>query len=457
MTVQNLINELDRGKEDPGVISRLLNIDPKEVSAWTMEDIIDSIRSNKLSSITEELENLIDDEDFRAKLEYEDKVPELDTVADLIFSKMNPPSDSPLPNSNSGSAPHEKRINKDNLKRSCSFGEKEAVAVIQQINGQKLVPRHFHHPSKNQTNKVSCQALKMWLVHATVERRTLVQSINDMKCAIKELNELFSGIVLILLIVIWSLMIGLLTREGLVLILSQLFFLTFMFGNTAKSAFEGIIFVFVKHPFDIGDLCLINREKMVVERINLLTTVFRKNNKDKVLYSNSVLSTIPIRNFYSGNVHTRDSLEFTIKWPTVLDEEIIKSLRRRIKKRLGQDQNKKWFPECDLVVKELEDEQRAKIVLYVTCCNENVHRSGVTMISLRHELIIALNRILRDLKIEHYEIRPQETDRMKNTAKPRSTQKRNQQSNEGKNEESKTELNEETETETEEEENTYHN
>ncbi|GLT68985.1 hypothetical protein SLA2020_411730 [Shorea laevis] len=443
MTVQDLINELDIGEKNQGVIYRLLNIDPEEVAAWTMVDLINMIRPNrikpnrirpnKLSSITEELENLIDDEDFRAKLEYEDKVPELDKAADLIFSKTKPPG--------------ERTIYQNDLICLRSFGEKEAAAMIQQINGQKLVPRYYDHPSENQINEVSCEALKMWLVHATVERRTLVQSINDMKSAIKELNELFSGIVLILLVVIWSLMVGLLTRDGLVLILSQIFFLTFMFGNTAKNAFEGIIFVFVKHPFDIGDLCLIDKEEMVVERINLFTTIFRKNNKDKVFYSNAVLSTMPIRNFYSGNIHTRDSLEFTIKWPTALDDKTINSLRDRIKQRLCEDQKKKWFPECDLVIKELEDETKAKMVLFVTCSNVNVHRSGVTMIWLRHELIIALNRILRDMKIKHYEIRPQEVDCIKNTAKLQSTQERNQQSNESKSEESKSELNEETTTE----------
>lgn len=31
-----------------------------------------------------------------------------------------------------------------------------------------------------------------------------------------------------------------------------------MFGNTCKTAFEAIIFVFVVHPFDVGDRCLID-------------------------------------------------------------------------------------------------------------------------------------------------------------------------------------------------------
>ncbi|GLT81125.1 hypothetical protein SLA2020_525280 [Shorea laevis] len=452
MTVQNLINELEIGEKNQGVICRLLNMDPEEVAAWTMVELINMIRPNKLSSITKELENLIDDEDFMAKLEYEGKVPELDTAADPIFSKMNPPSG-------------ERTICKNDLIRLCSSGEKEAAekeaaekeaakkeaakkeaaAMIQQINGQKLVPRYYDYPSENQIKEVSCEALKMWLVHATVERRTLVQSINDMKSAIKELNELFSSVVLILLVVIWSLMVGLLTRDGLVLLLSQIFFFTFIFGSTARNAFEGIIFVFVKHPFDIGDLCLINREEVVVEKINLFTTIFRKKNKDKLCYSNSVLSTMPIINFYRVNTYTRVSLEFTTEWPI---ERVggINSLRDRINERLCKDQQKEWFPKCNLVVKELEDEKKAKMVLFVTYRNLNIHKSGVATIWMRHKLIIALNQFLGKLNIKHCKIRPQEVDYMENTAKPQSTEETNQQSNGSKFEASTSELNRDTAT-----------
>ena len=39
---------------------------------------------------------------------------------------------------------------------------------------------------------------------------------------------------------------------------SQLLLVVFMFGNTAKTVFEAIIFVFVMHPFDVGDRCVID-------------------------------------------------------------------------------------------------------------------------------------------------------------------------------------------------------
>jgi hypothetical protein len=32
----------------------------------------------------------------------------------------------------------------------------------------------------------------------------------------------------------------------------------FIFGNACKTVFEAIIFVFIMHPFDVGDRCVID-------------------------------------------------------------------------------------------------------------------------------------------------------------------------------------------------------
>lgn len=51
---------------------------------------------------------------------------------------------------------------------------------------------------------------------------------------------------------------GFLTTQALVLIISQLVLAAFMFGNTFKNIFESIIFLYVMHPFDVGDRCIID-------------------------------------------------------------------------------------------------------------------------------------------------------------------------------------------------------
>ena len=100
-------------------------------------------------------------------------------------------------------------------------------------------------------------------VKVYLERRSLVHSLNDTKTAVDDLNMLASVIVLIVITIVWLLIMGFLNTQVLVFISSQLLLVVFMFGNTAKAVFEAIIFVFVIHPFDIGDRCVVDGVQVV--------------------------------------------------------------------------------------------------------------------------------------------------------------------------------------------------
>lgn len=62
-------------------------------------------------------------------------------------------------------------------------------------------------------------------------------------------------IVGVIIFVICLLILEIATSQLLVLISSQLMLVVFIFGNTCKTVFEAIIFLFVIHPFDVGDRC----------------------------------------------------------------------------------------------------------------------------------------------------------------------------------------------------------
>lgn len=95
------------------------------------------------------------------------------------------------------------------------------------------------------------------------ERKFLALSLNDTKTAIEELNKLVSGLTVIILIIVWLILMGIATTEVLLFISSQFLLFVFMFGTSAKSAFEAIIFVFVMHPFDVGDRCVVDGVQVI--------------------------------------------------------------------------------------------------------------------------------------------------------------------------------------------------
>lgn len=90
------------------------------------------------------------------------------------------------------------------------------------------------------------------------ERRALALSLSDTKTAVNKLHRIINVVLTLVVIVIWLLILGIATTQLLVFISSQMLLVVFVFGNTCKTVFEAIIFLFVMHPFDVGDRCLID-------------------------------------------------------------------------------------------------------------------------------------------------------------------------------------------------------
>ena len=107
-----------------------------------------------------------------------------------------------------------------------------------------------------------------------LERKSLAHSLNDTKTAIEELNKIASGVMLIVIIIVWLLLMGFATTNVLVFISSQLLLVAFMFGNTCKTVFEAMIFVFVMHPFDVGDRCVIDGVQVSTRPPNIYVYIY---------------------------------------------------------------------------------------------------------------------------------------------------------------------------------------
>lgn len=63
---------------------------------------------------------------------------------------------------------------------------------------------------------------------------------------------------------------GVNTQKLLVAFSSILLPSVFVFGNAARSTFESLIFLFIMHPFDVGDRINVDNVSLVVE-VRLVT------------------------------------------------------------------------------------------------------------------------------------------------------------------------------------------
>ncbi|XP_021901979.1 mechanosensitive ion channel protein 10-like, partial [Carica papaya] len=256
-------------KQEMVDVEKLNKSNQQKISAWDMKGLVDIVSGSGLHTLSHSLDSVHAEEEDQ-KDEKINSEREAKAAAYRIFRNV--------------AKPDSRYIEEDDLLR---FMEKEKVdRVFQLFEGAA------------ESKKMKRKALKNWLVNVYLERKSLAFSLSDSKTAIEELNKIGIVVVIVVSIIATLLLMGVLTTGVLLFISSQLLLIAFMFGNMAKTVFEAIIFVFVMHPFDVGDRCVIDGVQMVVEEMNILTTVFLRFDNEKIFYPNAVLATKPISNFY---------------------------------------------------------------------------------------------------------------------------------------------------------------
>ncbi|GAB4842469.1 hypothetical protein Ancab_012442 [Ancistrocladus abbreviatus] len=200
--------------------------------------------------------------------------------------------------------------------------EQEAKLLYAELQGE--------HPLA----QVSYETFKKWMVRAHKNCLALGYTLIDAQEVVNSLNIVMILVVIVVVISSWLLLTEIATTKLLILITSPLLAATYVFSDTCKMFFEGVIFAFVRHPFDVGDRCLIDKIEMEVKRISVLTTTFLKiSGGEEAIYPNSVLVTKTIINL-KGEPDPTDYIELNLD-PTT-DESKILDLQKRIKKFINR-------------------------------------------------------------------------------------------------------------------------
>ncbi|GAB4850099.1 hypothetical protein Ancab_029398, partial [Ancistrocladus abbreviatus] len=157
----------------------------------------------------------------------------------------------------------------------------------------------------------------------------LQRTLHSSEVGFIKLNKLLSSFLILIMIAVWLLATNILSTSKLALLFSPLLASTFVFGHACKNMFEGLIFAFGMHPFDVGDRVVIDGMQMKVRKMNFLTTLFFKyDTQEEVIYPNSILAGKSICNLDIAPDQS-DSLDFAIDAETPLED--IVDIENRIK------------------------------------------------------------------------------------------------------------------------------
>ncbi|URE40999.1 Late embryogenesis abundant protein [Musa troglodytarum] len=352
-------------QQDEGItIDELHKLNPKNISAWRMKKLMRIVRNGTLTTLDEQVlqECGEDDSVMQIRSEYEAKA-----AARNIFGNV--------------AKPGAKYFYLVDLMR--FMKEDEARKTMSMFEGA------------NENNRVCRKSLKNWVVNAFRDRRALSLTLNDTKTAVNKLNQLANVVVGIIVFAIWLLILGIATTHFFVLLGSQLLLAAFVFGNTLKMIFEAIIFLFLMHPFDVGDRCEVEGVQMVVEEMNILTTVFLRYDNQKITYPNSVLATKPIGNFYRSP-DMGESIDFCVHVATPVEKLAI--MRERI---IGFMANKKehWYPNPSVVLRDVDDMNRLRISIWM---RHRINFQDMGEKWARRELVVQeMIKVLREFDIEY--------------------------------------------------------
>lgn len=188
---------------------------------------------------------------------------------------------------------------------------------------------------KDMNGDISMEELEAVCVEIGRERKSITASLKDLDSVVGKLDDVFMFVVLIVSIIVFISLIstsasGVLTSAG-----SSILALSWLFSVTAQEFLQSCIFVFVKHPFDVGDRVTIygntgsalTGDDYFVKEIALLYTEFKKMEGHLVQAPNSYLNTLFILNQRrSGGL--AEALPIVIKFGTTLEQ--IEGLRNKL-------------------------------------------------------------------------------------------------------------------------------
>ncbi len=125
--------------------------------------------------------------------------------------------------------------------------------------------------------------------------------------------------------------------------------LSFVFATTCQEVLGSCIFLFVKHPYDVGDRIDIKDDQLVVAHISLLFTVFKRiSNNKTVQIPNIVLNTNWIENITRSKAMKEQILMY-INFETSIED--IQALKREMQAFVTDKENSRDFqPEIDVEI-----------------------------------------------------------------------------------------------------------
>ncbi|ORX36049.1 Mechanosensitive ion channel-domain-containing protein [Kockovaella imperatae] len=225
------------------------------------------------------------------------------------------------------------------------------------------------------------------------ERLSLEASMRDLDGAVRRLDDIFLFFValicaLILAATITTKITTLVTSAG-----TFVLGLSWLIGSTMQEILLACIFLFVKHPYDVGDRVDIDGNSYTVAKMQLMSTNFKRTDGKFVWIGHNILATKVIENIRRSGP-TSETFTFDVAFDTSFDH--LTTLRDKMLV-FCKENSRDFLPIFDVTVDDMP--AQGKMVLKADIRYKSNWQQGALKVMRRNKWVCALKTALAETKI----------------------------------------------------------
>lgn len=215
------------------------------------------------------------------------------------------------------------------------------------------------------SNKISDTRLTKGLLKLTSERRNLMKSLESHELIAENVATFLSVITWIIGLVIFLLLLGVDIVTLLVPVFTIVTALSFVFGNSAQTMFESIMFILIQYPYDIGDRCRIPSlydSAVYVQKIRLMDTTFKSIHNRLIIVQNATLAKVLLIN-EARSPEATFQIDFKVSYATTPAK--INALRQFVIDYCNAN-SAEWIDDVFFDVSEIQPDHYIQLGAYIT-------------------------------------------------------------------------------------------
>nr|GAT56367.1 serine/threonine protein kinase [Mycena chlorophos] len=201
---------------------------------------------------------------------------------------------------------------------------------------------------------VSLEEVEMAVMEFHREQLSIEHSMQDLDSAVGRLDNIFMSLYVVIAILIIAValeaQVSTLVSSAGTLVLS----LSWLIGSSLAEVLTSIIFLFVKHPFDVGDRIVVSSGTYTVKEIRLLSTILINSDGISVQAPNSVLNSEFVQNI-RRSPQLSEKFTFDVSYATTFHE--LEVLRAKMLQFVTSER-RDYQPVFDVTVVDFPDQSK---------------------------------------------------------------------------------------------------